>query len=132
MASKAAILLQQNWPKFTAQGATKTCTYQQMGDSSYVGGNVTKPIISSTPNMEIIFDALGTGGSQKFQNTLDDGETIRSIDRVVIFPSLDLPVVPKINDLIVDPSLIEWKVKATADDPVDAHYELWVRPINVS
>lgn len=129
MPSQAALILQAKWPLFTKHGATKTCVYQSMLDSDYTGGNVTKPIDSSH-SLEIVFDSLGGGSLQKYQQTLSDGSTIRTIDRVAIFPSLNLPVVPKINDLIVDPSLTEWEVKAVSEDPVDAHFELWIRPIN--
>jgi len=128
MAFSAAATLQSKWPLFVKYGATKTCVYQSMLESSYTGGNVTKPIESSH-TLEIVFDALGGGSRQKYQQVLDDGSTIRVIDRVAIFPALNLPVVPKINDLIVDPSLKEWEVKAVSEDPVDAHFELWVRPI---
>ncbi len=128
MGFSAPATLRDKWPLFIKYGATKACVYQAMSDSAYVGGNVTKSVISSH-NLEIVFDSLGQGAVSKFQTTLSDGSTIRSIDRVAIFPTLLLPVVAKINDLIVDPSLTEWEVKAIAPDPVDAHWELLVRPI---
>jgi len=92
-----------------------------MLDSDYTGGNVTKPIDSSH-SVDIVFDEI--------QASLVDGSTIMSIDRVAIFPALNLPVVPKIRDIIVDPSLREWEVQVVVGDPVDAHFELRVRPIN--
>lgn len=100
-----------------------------MADSVYAGGSVTKSVISSHPGIEIVFDAISQGSGQKFQIRLEDGSTIRSIDKVAIFPALDLPVDPKINDLVVDPTSKEWLVKAVSEDPVNAHYELLVRPI---
>ncbi len=128
MAFSAPQTLMDKWPLFVKYGATKTCVYQSMLESAYNGGNVVKPVESSH-NIEIVFDAIGGGSSQKYQKSLADGETVRKIDRVAIFPSLALPVIPKINDLIVDPSLKEWEVKGVSDDPVGAHYELHVRPI---
>jgi len=128
MSFSAAKTLQDKWPLFVKYGATKACVYQSMTESTYTSGTVAKDVISSH-NVDIVFDSLGGGSVQKYQQTLDDGSTIRVTDRVAIFPTLNLPVVPKISDLIVDPSLKEWEVKAVAEDPVDAHYELWVRPI---
>lgn len=120
MGFSAATTLQSKWPLFVKYGATKSCVYREMAGSTYSGGNVSKAIISST-NLEIIFD--------KVVASLVDGSTILVIDRVAIFPALNLPVVPKINDVIVDPSLREWEVKDVVEDPVDAHFELRVRPV---
>jgi len=93
-----------------------------MFDTAYTpaDGNALKPVDSSH-NIEVVFD--------KVVASLVDGSTIRFIDRVAIFPALNLPVVPKVNDLIVDPSLTEWEVKDVVEDPVDAHFELRIRPI---
>ena len=113
-------LLQKNWKLFVKFGATKTCTYQSMLESEYVDGNVTKPIDSSH-TLEIIF--------KKINATLVDESTILFIDRIAVFPVLDLPVDPKINDIIVDDSLVEWEVKDVVQDPMDMHFELRVRPI---
>ncbi len=120
MAFSAPQTLMNKWPLFKKYGATKSCVYQSMLASNYTGGNVTKPI-ESTHNVDIVFD--------KINASLVDESTIKIIDRVAIFPALALPVEPKINDLIVDPSLREWEVKAVVGDPVDAHYECRVRPI---
>lgn len=123
MGVNAPQLLKDNWHHFVANGATKTCTYQEMGDTVYPpGGVVSTPILSSTPNLEIVFD-------QRTQYFVADGSTIRSISEIAIFPSLLLPVVPKIDDLIVDPSSKEWVVKDVIQDPVDAHYELTIKPV---
>jgi len=121
MGFSAPITLQDKWPLFVKYGATKTCVYQSMEDTSYTPGNAPIKPVESSYNLEIVFD--------KILATQVDGETIRFIDRVAIFPALDLPVVPKINDLIVDPSLREWEVQDVIEDPVDAHFELRVRPI---
>ncbi len=120
MAFSAPTLLLDNWKFFVKYGMTKACVYQSMLESSYTGGNVSKPVASSH-NLDIVFDQI--------QASLVDGSTILSIDRVAIFPALDLPVVPKISDLIVDPSLKEWEVQNVVEDPADAHFELRVRPI---
>lgn len=121
MSFSAALTLQNKWPVFVKYGVTKSCVYQSMLPSEYAGGNVSKAVDSST-NLEIIFDKINV--------SLVDGSTILAIDKWAIFPSLNLPVVPKINDLIVDSSLREWEVKDIIEDPVDAHYDLRVRPIN--
>jgi hypothetical protein len=128
MVFSSAILLSDKWSLFVKYGATQSCTYSDMLDSTYSGGNVTKTAKTVYTDIDIVFDSLGGGSVQKYQEQLEDGSTIRTIDRVAIFPTLKLPVVPKINDLIVDPSLAKWIVKAIAEDPVNAHYELLVRP----
>jgi hypothetical protein len=129
MAFSAPTILKKNWPLLVKFGATKTCTYKKMASAAYAGGNVTKPTVSSHPGLEIVFDVVGQGADKKYQFKLEDGSAVRTIDKVAIFPALDLPVVPVINDLIVDPSSVEWIVKAVSEDPVNAHYELLVRPI---
>jgi len=113
------------WPLFTKNGLTRPCVYQEMGETAYVAGVASTPIISSH-NVDIIFKAVSRNS---FQIVLEDGSTIKSIDRAALFPVLLLPVVVKVNDLIVDPSLKEWKVKAIGDDPAGAGWNLWVRPI---
>jgi len=120
MAFSAPAILKDKWPLFVKYGATTSCVYQEKGNSDYDGNDVTKPTLSSH-SLEIVFD--------KIKTSLVDGSTIKIIDRIAIFPSLNLPVEPKINDLIVDSSLKEWKVKDTDKDPLGAHYELRVRPI---
>lgn len=121
MGFSAATTLNAKWPLLVKYGATKTCVYQSMLKSEYINGNVTKEIDSSN-TVEIVFD--------KINSSLVDGSTILFIDRVALFPSLSLPVEPKINDLIVDPSLREWEVRDVVTDPVDAHFSLRVRPTN--
>lgn len=122
MSVNAPQILADNWHLFVSNGATALCTYKEMGDTAYTPGNtVTKPVVSSH-ELEIVFD-------QRTQTFFSEGSTIRSIVEIAIFPSLLLPVAPKINDLIVDPSLKEWEVVAILKDPVDAHYELTVKPV---
>ncbi len=128
MAFSAPKTLLDKWNLFVKYGATEPCVFQSMDDSEYVGGTVTKPILSSH-SLDIVFDALSQGAQAKFQISKADESAIRKIDKVTLFPALALPVAPKVNDLIVDSSLVEWEVKGVAKDPVKAHYELWVRPI---
>ena len=124
MGIDAKRILQSNWRHFTANGATKKCTFQAMADSAYTpGGAVVKEPSVEIPGIEVVFDMV--------KEVLVDGSTIRSIDRVAIFPALDIsPVVPSINDLIVDPSGREWIVKDVQTDPMEAQYSLRVRPVS--
>ncbi len=119
-------VLQANWPQLVKHGCTKTCTYQQMPDPDYdanAGEPVDQDPISET-HIEVVFD--------QFSNMVIDGEAIRVIDREALFPTMDLPVVPRINDRIVDPSTTVWRVVSGApSDPADAHYSLHVRPVGV-
>ncbi len=49
-------------------------------------------------------------------------------DAMAIFPAIDLPVIPSVDDLIVTPDGNSWHVKAKLGDPAGAHYELHIRP----
>ncbi len=119
-------LIQANWPTFTANGLTRPTTYQQLATASYDAnaGTVSHVVVSSTV-LEMVWDDF----SNKRQTKFDDS-TILSIDRVVIFPSLDLPVEPSTNDRVVDDSSDVWNVVQIAGDPAEGHYELHVRPVD--
>ncbi len=117
-------LIQQHFPKFGS--IRKACTYRQMEEPVY-DGNVTEAIKAEYPVMIIWDDFSFTqtiAGISKF-----DDSTILSIDRIVIFPALDLPVVPDMIDRIVDDSSVLWAFVGIAQDPADAHYEIHVRPL---
>ncbi len=120
MAFSAPSTFADKWPLFVKYGATKSCVYQSMYPSKYDGEDVLKNVKSSH-NIEIVFDSI--------KETLNDESTTRSINKVAIFPALLLSVDPKINDLIVDPDLTSWEVKAVSPDPLNMHYELLVKPI---
>lgn len=120
MAVDIASTLLKKWPVFVNNGLTNLSTFQSMEESSYTPGNDVSTPVSSSHSIEIIFDNI--------QASLVDESTVRSIDRYAIFPVLLLPVVPKLNDLIVDSSLVVWTVKAINTDPANAHYQLHVRP----
>jgi hypothetical protein len=121
MAVNAPKLLQQKWPILTRNGLTKTCLYRERASASYspTTGVVTQSTTSSH-TLEILFDQI--------RASLVDGSTVLSIDRWAIFPALNLPVVPKVDDVIVAPNSREWVVKDVVEDPADASYSLRVRP----
>lgn len=121
MAVDAPALLWANWNKFVENGVTEACVFQEMDDTGYVPGGAPIKDVLSSHNVDIVFDEI--------QKYLTDDSTTKSITKVAILPSLALPVVPKINDLVVDSSLREWEVLAVVADPANAHYELGVKPI---
>ena len=115
--------VQKYWPIFIQNGLTKSCTYQVTPKQVYDpnSGTVTGPPTATYP-IEVIFD--------EFSSLAIDGEAIRVIDRKALFPVLDLPVVPRIDDRIVSPSNVTWRiVSGPPSDPADAHYSLHVRPL---
>ena len=123
----AASLLQKHFPKFGT--FRKSCTYNEVGDSGYdtTIGTVTPVVLSST-SIEIIFDEFTFTQTQA--STMQGDETrILQIDMKAIFPSLDLSVTPKVNDLIVQDTTT-WRVMGISLDPKPAHYELHVRPVD--
>ena len=116
--------IQANWPLLKKHGLTKACTFQVMPVQVYDAntGSVTGDPTATHP-LDIVFD--------EFNHAAVDGEAIRFTDRKALFPVLDLPVVPHINDRIVSPSNVTWRVVAgPPSDPADAHYSLHVRPID--
>ena len=125
----AAQLLQRNWHKF---GTFRTkCTFKEMGDATKntATGVVTPVEVSSTPDRYFIFDEFNFTQTQA--GVIKAGEAkIESIDKIAMIPSLDLPSVPKIADLIIDDEDVTWRVMAIGGDPKPAHYSLHVRPIS--
>ncbi len=119
-------LIQANWPKFTANGLTRATTYQQLDSAAYDAnaGTVTHSVVSSA-TLEMVWDDFSNKRETKF-----DDSTILAIDRVVIFPSLGLPVEPSTNDRVVDDSSDVWNIIQIAGDPAEGHYELHVRPVD--
>jgi len=124
MAVNAPQILFDNWHHFVDNGATKEFLFQEMGISKKDGsGQVVTPVLSTTP-IDPVIDS-----TTKYPWILEDDETVMDIDKVAIIPSMALPVVPKINDIMVSASSNEWKVKGVLPDSCSAHWELWIRPI---
>ena len=123
----ASSLLQKHFPKFGT--FRKSCTYKEVDDSTYntATGSATPVVLSST-SIEIIFDEFSFTQTQS-STIQGDESNILQIDRKAIFPSLDLAVTPKVNDLIVE-GTTTWRVMGISLDPKPAHYELHLRPVN--
>lgn len=118
-------ILQKNFVKFG--DIRKLCTYRSIGQPSYntTSGAVTGSVIASE-QVYIIFDDFNLTKNQASIKKIAD-QSIRSIDKIVIFPSLDLSFLPKTNDVIVDDLGVEWIVVGIQPDPADAHFELYVQ-----
>lgn len=121
-------LLQKHFPKFG--GIRKSTTYQVVADSVYDAetGSTTNTVTASYPDVLMIWDEFSFSITYAQVKKFDDS-TILSIDRKVIFPSLDLPVAPAPGDRVVDDSSVTWSIIGISVDPADAHYELHVRPL---
>jgi hypothetical protein len=123
----AANLLQKNFPKFGT--FRKLCTYKDVADPIHdPSTDEVTPVTNSSTQIYIIFDEFNFTLTQAAIMQGDESNII-SVDRKAIFPALDLPVVPKVHDLIVEGSTT-WRVMGLSRDPKPAHHELHVRPIN--
>ena len=120
--------IQKNFPKFG--GLRKLCNYKESGASvSDPATGASVPLYISEQDIYIIFDEFRM--SMSFApDKLADGSAVRMVDKVAIFPSLDLSIIPKVTDVIVDPGGTEWRVLGKAEDPSPGHYELHVRPLS--
>ena len=116
--------VQSKWPLFKQHGLTQICTYQVMPTQAYnYNTSTVSGAATATHSIDVVFD--------EFNNIAIDGEAIRFTDRKALFPVLDLPVVPRINDRIVSPSNVIWRVvTGPPSDPANAHYSLHIRPID--
>lgn len=125
----ATQLLQKNFPKFGS--FRKSCVYHSMLDMEYdpeTGSTTEIPNPENPPqDLYIIFDEFGFTKNQSGERQNLE-EPILSIDKKAIFPSLDLPFMPRVNDQIVDEENLVWIVIGISEDPKPAHFELHVRP----
>ena len=119
--------IQKNFPKFGK--IRKSCVYKE-SDESIVDTSTGQsiPVYSNTYPLMVIFDEFNPSRSFSTDTFIDE-ESVRSIDKIAIFPSLDLPIMPKVTDVIVDDLNIEWRVLGVSSDPVPGHYELHIRPL---
>lgn len=114
-------LVQKHFPKFGS--IRQLFTYQEMGEPTYDGGDVTEHILN-TYQVYMIMSDISTYGIFKNEDT-----AILSIDKSVVFPALDLPVVPKINDKIAL-NQYTYTIIGIAEDPAAATYQFHIRPID--
>ncbi len=126
--AKAASLMQKHFPKFGT--FRKKCTYVVLGDSVYnaAAGTTTPTVVSTHPDLYIIFGEFGFTETQS-QQIQPDETPILSVDRKAGFPSLDLSVTPEVNHEITDEDGQKWRVMGLSNDPKPAYHELHVRPI---
>jgi len=109
----------------------RAITYSAMSASAYdeATGTWTNTVLS-TDNISVVFSEFVPTRSFS-TDILNDEEPIRTIDRLVIFSSLLMTVVPSVNDVIEDlETHVFWRVLGVSGDPADAHYELHVRPFD--
>jgi len=120
-------LIKKNFVKLG--GIRKECTYKSITVPSYNAqtGVVSGPVSTSYTGIKIIFDEF-SANKASYSIFIKDDSSILSIDKIAILPVLDLAVIPKVEDEIVDNNSVTWRVKGIISDPADAHYELHVRP----
>lgn len=119
-------LVQKHFPKFGT--IRKECTYYQTGNSTedIETGVVSPEIVSTHTNLFIIFDFPN---ASKMSHQLLDNISILAIDKIAMFPSLDLSITPTVNDIIVDHLSIRWQVISIFSDPQPGLYQLLIRPV---
>jgi len=118
-------LLQKNFSKFGS--IRRLCDYSSMQDPVYDAD--TKEVTVTATSVEsvyIIFDSIALNSIFMKQ---EDDVTPLSIDRLAIFPKLDLLVTPHVGDMIEDDDGVVWNVIGIGVDPAGAHYELHIRPV---
>lgn len=125
----AAQLIQKHWPKFGS--IRKASVLIPSGNSDYNpsdGSVTTKPDVPIEHPLQIIFDQFP---QTKVYSPVGKGEEpVLSIDRIAMFPTLDLSVVPQVEDQIKEVASNDvWKVVGLLTDPASGHYSLHVRPI---
>lgn len=121
-------ILLDNWHFFVNAGATEKFTLKKVENAPYVPNNPVSENEIASVDIDVVKDAIG-GGNQKFQFIQTDDYPILSIDFVLIFPTKLIDFVPKIEDKLIDENQVEYEIKAINQDSMDAHFELWVRPI---
>ena len=122
----AKSLLQKNFPKFGS--FRRYVTYVVKNKDGYnAGTGVVTPNPGGSHPLWMIFLSYGSTITQSAEMENDD-QVILSVDRKAVFPSADLPVIPKKGDQIQDGAVL-WRVMGINDDPKPAHYALHCRPL---
>ncbi len=119
--------VQKNFPKFG--NIRKLCTYKHASNSTYnaTTGAVTE-VLSAGVSLYVIFDTFSFT-SKMAPERHDDDTAVLSIDKKVMFPTLDLSgAAPSYGDVLIDPDGIIWKVIGKSTDPASALQELHIRP----
>lgn len=113
-------LIQKHFPKFGS--IRRLCTYKALPDPAYdVDTKAVTAVATTTASIYIIFDEIKV--------KQDDDVPILSIDRLAIFPKLDLSITPRVGDTIDDDEGIIWSVVGLGKDPASAAHSLHIRPV---
>lgn len=100
-----------------------TATYKPLTASSYnaaAGDNTAT--FGTVPNVRAI--------EERFELREIDGQTVKSGDKKLVIPSIDLPdVTPALEDRIHFDRKV-WEIKGIMDDPTEAVYVFHVRTTN--
>lgn len=99
--------------------------YKSTSDDTELNGVVTPGGTTDQP-LKILLDEFNQTINQSGYRSNDDVQ-ILSIDKKALFPTLDLAVIPKVDD-IISIGAIEWIVKGISTDPVEALQTLHIRP----
>jgi hypothetical protein len=111
----------------------KKCTYQKISNTkdgyNENTGDYSPVVVSSHPNIYFVFDEFNFTEKMAAINK-EENSTIETTDKKAIIPSADLPVIPSIDDLIIDEDNTTWRIAAMSSDPLPAHYELHVKVLS--
>lgn len=118
----AAGLLQKHFPKFGS--FRRAVVYQSYPAASY--NAETGLVTMGEPATQSLYGIFTKAGRSLVE--FEDNDPTLNIQSSVIFPALDLTVIPKIGDVILD-GTVKWVVISLDSDPGPAHYSLLCRAI---
>lgn len=121
-------ILQENWS--LGDGYTqKSVTYRQKANVGYDAsdGTITDGGDQDFPGLLVMIASYSATANQSGNMEVTD-EVVLKIDRKIVFPALDLPVDPKVNDQIIHGSIL-YRVIGTQSDPGPTVRILHCRPI---
>ena len=106
------------WPEFDT--IRQACVYHSTGTFSYNPITDVDDEVGHTNE-----DAMVIWAGFKVDEV--DGSVVRSTDKKVLIPSIDLTATPKYADYIIDSSDITWAIRGFNRDPARALWVLHVR-----
>lgn len=120
---KAQKLFQKHFVKFGSYRKNTTYIFSKPVSRDEDTGIITEDQTDTQPDLMVIYD--------KFESKLVDDDAILSIDRIAIFPSLNINQEPEVGDKMIQGGY-EWNVEGILNDPMPVAYELHVRPRKIS
>lgn len=122
--------VQKNFPLF---GTIRTAmVYNQFSNPDYdpnTGSVTNNPGL--TFNLSGVLGKVSSSGSSFAVRRADDVVNPFT-DKSYLIPALDLPILPDLNDELVDVYGVVWDIRGYSADPARATYKFWLRPKGIS